>query len=137
MAVGGGRAAIPAQQGIALIELPDLAFRAPARKAAARLPEMGAAAGRIAAGEMEARRKLMGDPLVLDEALVAGRLNGLLVEAHGLAVMPFEAGDLGRHQRVLVRRRSAGNLWPIPAAVRHAPPDRSRHALCSPGGTVS
>ena len=44
----------------------------------------------------------MGDSFVLDEAVLASRLNGLLVQTHGDSVSPFETGDLGRHQRVLV-----------------------------------
>src|SRR6185369_15369553 len=97
-----GPGSIAAELRIALFELPNLALGPPARKAAMRLLEVGAAARRMAPGEMEFPGKLMGEPLVLDEALVAGRLNGLLVEAHGLAVMPFEPRDLGRYQRVLV-----------------------------------
>ena len=37
--------------------------------------------------------------------MLAGRANGLLVKAHGIGVSPFDAGDLGRHQRVLVGER--------------------------------
>ena len=37
--------------------------------------------------------------------MLASRLNGLLVQTHGVEVSPFEAGDLGRHQRVLVAER--------------------------------
>ena len=32
-------------------------------------------------------------------------MNGLLVQTHCVGVSPFEAGDLGRHQRVLVAER--------------------------------
>ena len=44
----------------------------------------------------------MGQALVLRETVVTGRSNGLLVQTHRVGVSPFETGDLGRHQRVLV-----------------------------------
>ncbi len=44
----------------------------------------------------------MRQRFVLDEAVLASRLNGLLVQAHRVGVSPFEAGDLGQHQRVLI-----------------------------------
>ena len=44
----------------------------------------------------------MGEALVLHKTVVAGRLNRLLVQPHCIGVSPFEAGDLGQHQCVLV-----------------------------------
>src|SRR5260370_9143144 len=63
---------------------------------------MGAARGYGPAGNIEACRKLVRDGLVLDEAVLARQLNGLFVQAHRVGATPFEARDLGRHERMLV-----------------------------------
>jgi hypothetical protein len=41
----------------------------------------------------------MGQALVLDETVLAGRLYGLLVEAHRVDSAAFEAGNLGGDER--------------------------------------
>jgi hypothetical protein len=51
---------------------------------------------------VEPRRRLVGRSLVLNETVFTGRLNSLLVQTHCIGVAPFEAGDLGQYQRVLV-----------------------------------
>src|SRR5271165_4589432 len=48
---------------------------------------------------VEARRKLIGERLILDKAVFAGRTDCLFVEAHSLSVATFEAGDLRPNQR--------------------------------------
>ncbi len=45
---------------------------------------------------------LIDQRFVLDEAVLASRLNRLLVQLHRVEGAPFEAGDLGRHQCVLI-----------------------------------
>src|SRR4051812_45068364 len=37
--------------------------------------------------------------------MLAGRANGLLVQAYGIGVLSFETSDLSRHQRLLVGER--------------------------------
>jgi len=75
------------------------------------------------------RGYLMGHALVLDEAVLASRLNGLLVQTHCIGVSPFEAGDLGRHQRVLVGGTSVDRCRPTRAVVLGAP--SGVRAICS------
>src|SRR5258705_11532106 len=87
------------------IELPHLAVRAPAEITVPGVPEIGIGEGFETARRVEPRGHLMGQALVLYEAVVASRSNGLLVETHGVRVSPLKAGDLGRHQGVLVGER--------------------------------
>src|SRR5260370_16109426 len=85
-----------------VLELWYLAERAPTKIAIPRVPQIGGGDGLKAARRVEPRGHLMGQPRVLHESIVAGRLNGLLVQTHGVGVSPFEAGDLGRYQGVLI-----------------------------------
>src|SRR5260221_13789701 len=84
------------------IELPHLAIGSPAEITGPRVPEIGVGDGFETACRVEPRGYLMGQPLVLHEAILAGRSNGLLVQTHCIGVSPFEAGDLCRHQGVFV-----------------------------------
>jgi hypothetical protein len=89
----------------ARVELPDLAVCTPACKATARIAKVGAGSGRPTAGDTESRGQLVCDAFVLDKAVLAGRFNRLFVQMHGVEVPTFDAGDLGRHQGVLVGKR--------------------------------
>src|SRR5260221_7557716 len=102
-----------AQPRVALVELPQLAERAPAVVAVPRVAEIGVADRLDAVRRVEARGHLMGQRLVLHEAVLACRLNGLLVKTHGIGVSPFEAGNLGRHQGVLVGEKWWGVFGPL------------------------
>ena len=102
---GGGRRCRGwrvAEMRMKLFELPHLAGRAPAKIAAPRLPQIRVGESLEAACRVEPRGHLMGQALVLHETVLARRSNGLLVQMHCIGVSPFEAGDLGQHQRVLV-----------------------------------
>ena len=55
----------------------------------------------------------MGDALVLNEAVLASGLNGLLVPTHGIGVPACDARDLGRHQSVFVRERGRIVFGPL------------------------
>ncbi len=74
---------------------------------------MGACGGRGPAAKVKSCSKLVGDPFVLDEAVLTSRLNGLLVQAHCIGVSPFEPGDLGQHQYVLVGESRWIGLGPL------------------------
>src|ERR1700716_2177716 len=84
------------------LELPHLSVRAPAEITGPRVPEIGVGDSLETARGVQSRRQLMGQALVLHEAILASRSNGLLVQTHCIGVSPFEAGDLGRHQGVLI-----------------------------------
>jgi hypothetical protein len=47
---------------------------------------------------VEPGSRLIGHAFVLHETVVAGRANGLLVEAHGVEVAAFDPGDFRAHQ---------------------------------------
>ena len=51
-----------------------------------------------AARRVEARGQFVGERLVVDKAVGAGRADGLFVEAHRLKIAAFDAGDLRAHQ---------------------------------------
>src|ERR1700743_3528979 len=89
---------------VKLFELPHLAERAPAQIAAPRLPQTGMGDRLDAARRVEARAHLMGHALVLHEAVLASRLNGALVQTHGVGVPPLEPGDLRRYQGAFVAK---------------------------------
>src|SRR6266481_6564197 len=63
---------------------------------------MGACGGRGPAATIKSRSELMGDAFVLDETVITGQSNGLLVQTHRIGVSVFETGDFGQHQRMLV-----------------------------------
>src|SRR5258706_15122895 len=83
-----------AEMRMKLFELPHLSGRAPAKMAASRLPQTGVGDRIEAARREEPRGRPMAQALVLDEAGLPSRLNGLLVQTHCIGVSPFEAGDL-------------------------------------------
>src|SRR3954447_17170522 len=80
------------------IELPYLAVGAPAEITIPRLAQMGVGGCLEAARMVEPGGRLMGNGFVLNETVVAGRANGLLVKAHGIEVAAFDPGDFRAHQ---------------------------------------
>ena len=100
-AVRSGKALL-AQARVAFVELLHLAERAPTLVALPRVAQICVGNALDAARRVEPRGHLMGKALVLDEAVFASGLNGLLVQTHGIGVPPFDARELCRHQSVLV-----------------------------------
>src|ERR1700738_3842617 len=94
-----------AEMWIELFELSDFARGAPAEIAVSCVASVIVGDGLDAAGRVEARGHFMGQALVLRETVLTSQSNRLLVQTHGLGLTPFEAGDLGRHQCVLVGER--------------------------------
>ena len=115
--VGRGRTALPSLEvRIHLVELPHLAVGAPTEVAvrgrrADRRGDLLEAARRV-----EARGKLVGERLVVDEAVRAGRADGLFVEALGVELAALDAGDLRADQRGAVSQNSPGSSRPTPGA---------------------
>src|ERR1700680_1578154 len=54
-----------------------------------------------AARGVESRGRLVGHALILRETVLTSRFYRLLVQLHGVAVPPFEAGGFGRHEGML------------------------------------
>ena len=63
---------------------------------------MGVAGGFETKRQAVLRSQFMGQALVLDEAVLARQMDRLLIQTQGVGVSLFDAGDLGRYQRVLV-----------------------------------
>ena len=86
------------QLRIELIELPHLAIGAPTQIAVAGVPQIGLGDRLEATRRVEARGQFVGERLVVNKAVGAGRADGLFVEALGIELAAFEARDLGADQ---------------------------------------
>ena len=96
---GAGRWLCPLEVRIQLVELPHLAVGAPAQIAVAGVPQIHVRDLLEAARRVEARGEFVGERLVVNEAVGARRADGLFVEALGVELAAFQAGDLGADQR--------------------------------------
>src|SRR5882672_9833887 len=94
----GGRRRFQVQPRVTLVELPHFAERAPPKIAVPRVSQIGVGDGLKAARRVEARGQLMGQALVLDEAVLARRVDGLFVEALGVQFPLFQTRELGANQ---------------------------------------
>src|SRR5258708_18927030 len=94
---GRGTISFLMQMRVVFVELLHLPMRAPAVVAVPRVAEIGVAVRLEAARQVEARGNLMCQAFVLDEAVLASRLNRLLVQLHRVEGTAFEAGDLRRN----------------------------------------
>ena len=84
---------------IELIELPHLAVGTPERIARPRVAQVRRAGRLESALQIKAAGQFVGQRLMVDKAVGAGGLDGPFVEAHGIELAAFEAGDLRAHQR--------------------------------------
>src|SRR5947208_6612681 len=81
-----------------LIELSYLAIGSPAKVALTRLPQIHSGDVFEAARRVEARGELVGERLVVDELVGAGRADRFLVQAFGIELAAFDPRDLGSHE---------------------------------------
>src|ERR1700758_29187 len=65
---------------------------------------MGMGIGLEATGSVETCAQFVGERLVVDQAVVAGRSDGLVVEPLSIELPPVKAGDLGADQRGATRK---------------------------------
>src|SRR5262245_6349680 len=84
--------------GILRFELPDFSVGAPLPVAIPGVPHVGPGDPVEPATRVETRGDFEGERLVVHEAVVARRTNGLLVEKHRVAIASLDACDLRRHQ---------------------------------------
>src|SRR5262249_30631106 len=77
-----------------LIELPHLSVGAPAEITAACISQVEMRDLVEAARRVKAGSQLVGERLVVDEAVCLGRHDGALVQVHGIDRAPLETGDL-------------------------------------------
>jgi hypothetical protein len=102
------------QVRVVLVELLHLPERAPAAVAVPRVAEIGVAVHLEAARQVEPRGHFKRQRFVLNKSVLASRLNGLVVQTHCIKVSPFETGDLGRYQGVLIGERGRVDFGPLP-----------------------
>src|SRR6202171_6807640 len=91
-----------------MVELLHLAVRTPAVVAVPRVAKMGEARRFQTVRQAVLRRQFVGQPLVLNEAVLTRQMDCLLVKPQGIGVSLIEAGDLSRHQSVLVAEGQIG-----------------------------
>ena len=78
--------------------MPHLALGAPTQIAVAGVPQIGLGNRLEATRRVEAGGQFVGERLIVNEAVGAGRADGLFVEALGIELAAFEARDLGADQ---------------------------------------
>src|SRR5882757_3131999 len=88
-----------AEMRMKLFELPHLAIGSPPQVAVPGVSQVEMRYFIETTGRVEARSKFVGERLVLDEAIDAGRTDALLIESHSIDVTAFQARDLGSNQR--------------------------------------
>src|SRR5262245_44283604 len=94
------------------LELPDLSVGAPLEIDVARVPQVVLRNPVEAAAPVKARGKLQRQGLVVEEAIVTSRANGLLVELHGVGIPCLDARNLGGHQKRAVLEVLGGMQCP-------------------------
>jgi hypothetical protein len=99
--------------GVLCLELPDFAVGAPTQITVTGVAQVGPRYGLEAPRSVEARRQLVSERLVLNKLVVACRLDGRFVQALGVQLSAFDAGDLSVHQL-----RAALDLRKTAARVR-------------------
>src|SRR3984893_16210092 len=82
-----------------LFELPHLAIGSPTQIAIARVLQIHAGDLLEPARRIEAGSEFIGDRLIMNKAVGAGRADGLFVEAFGIELPAFDPRDLGADQR--------------------------------------
>src|SRR5271155_5207075 len=87
---------------MARVKLPQLASGAPAQVTVAGVAQVEVRKLVEPARPVELRSTLVGDPFILDEAIVARQAYGLLVQKLGIEVAALQSGDLGADQRSAV-----------------------------------
>src|SRR5947209_3758899 len=92
-----------------LLKLLYLAVRAPAQKAIAGVPQINVLYLRQAPRKIESGRTLVCDAFTMREAVVVCRTYRRLVELLGIQRSPFDASDLGTHER----RSGLKVLWAV------------------------
>ncbi len=111
-----------------MVELLHLAVRTPAVVAVPRVAKMGVARRFQTVRQAVLRRQFVGQPLVLNEAVLTRQMDCLLVKLQGIGVSLIEAGDLSRHQSVLV----AEGRWIVVGPLAQLLPVR-RQEFAPPG----
>src|ERR1700692_4324806 len=96
-----------------LVELPYLAFGAPAEIAVPGVAQIEVRNLLEAACRIELRRQFVGEALVLDRAVLTRLVNCPLVRAHGVEISIFDPGDFGLDQGGRTREGLGNALHPL------------------------
>src|SRR6266436_3900667 len=82
-----------------LFELPDLAIGSPTQIAVAGILQIRTGNLLEATRRIEAGSEFIGERLIVNKAVCAGRADGLFVEALGIELPAFDPSNLGADQR--------------------------------------
>src|SRR5262245_50476383 len=85
--------------GIPRLELPDLSLSAPLSIAGPRVSQVRLGDSVKTIGRVVLRGKFQSKGFVMNEALLARRPYGVIVQMRGIAIPPFDPRHLRRHQR--------------------------------------
>src|ERR1700733_15717517 len=96
-----------------LFELSSLAVGTPSQIAKARVLQMHAGNLLEVACRVEAGGDFVGERLIVNKTVGAGRADGLLVKPLGVELAAFEGGDLGGDQSRAVRKVLRAVLGPF------------------------
>src|ERR1700760_1651043 len=96
-----------------LVELPHFSIGSPAEIMVSGVLEVGMGIGLEATGSVEARGHFVGERLVANQAVVAGRSDGLVIETLSIELPPVKAGDLGADQRGATRNVFRAVVGPL------------------------
>ena len=88
-----------AQARVAFVELLYFSVGSPTVVAVPRIPEIGVGERLEAARRVKARGDLIGERLIMDKAVRAGRTDRLFVQALCIQLSAFDARNLRPHQR--------------------------------------
>src|SRR6516164_7651453 len=115
------RALVLPQSRIELIELPHLSVGSPSQIAGSGLPQISVCDRLEAARRVEAGSQLVGERLVVDEAVYPCRRDGALVELHGLERAPLDTGNLSADERRTIFEVLRTNRRPGPKLLLVVP----------------
>src|ERR1700757_2154741 len=87
-----------------LVELPHFSIGSPAQIVVSGVLEVGMGIGLEATSSVEARGHFVGERLVVDQAVVTGRSDGLVIETLSIELPPVKSGDLRADQRGATRK---------------------------------
>src|SRR6516162_10502860 len=109
------------QSRMELIELPHLSVGSPSEIAGSGLPQISVCDRLEAARRVEAGSQLVGERLVVDEAVCPCRRDGALVKVHGLERASLDTGNLSADERRTIFEVLRTNRRPGPKLLLVVP----------------
>ncbi len=101
-----------AQERVRRFELAHLSVRTQPKVAVSRILQIGSRDRLKAAPRVKVGSQLLGQRLVLNEAVFLCRINGAFIELFRLEMTAFDAGQLRRHQELPILKVLGAGLRP-------------------------